>query len=57
MSNTVLILKGLSHPFFVTVMIVKSYWAFELVKSKSHFIAQRALNIGVLLSCHKSFYH
>ena len=37
MSNTVRILKDLSYPTFSTALIVQSYWAFELVKSKFRF--------------------
>ena len=35
--NTVVILKDISHPTFVIVVIVQSCWAFELVKSQFHF--------------------
>ena len=34
--GSVLIPKNLSHPSFVTVVIVHSYWAVELMKSKFH---------------------
>ena len=35
-SSRVLIPKDLFHPSFDTVVIVDSYWAATLVKSKSH---------------------
>ena len=58
MFNTALILSDLSHPTFVTVVIVQSYRAFELVKSKFHFIfiTQQTSKNDVLLKCPKSFY-
>ena len=36
-ATCVLIPKDLSHPSFVTGVIVHSHWAFELVKSKFYF--------------------
>ena len=54
MSGTVLILKDLSHPTCLTVVIVWSCWAFDWREVDFTFVAAQTSGGGVLLGGPKS---